>query len=97
MGKEEFPKKLFKIALPSTGVRCANEPPAVKSSLRADSMSKPEQKMFNDTSSGIDKSGLDAKRHKNLAQAAPIDSFSNYSKSRKSIGREFMRLMRENE
>ena len=60
-------------------------------------MSKPEQKMFNDTSSGIDKSGLDAKRRKNLAQAAPIDSFSNCSKSRMSIGREFMRLMRENE
>jgi len=97
VGKEEFPKKLSKIALPSTGVRCANEPPAAKSSLRADSMSKPEQKMFNDTSSGIDKSGLDVKRRKNLAQAAPIDSFSNCSKSRMSIGREFMRLMRENE
>ena len=53
--------------------------------------------MSNDTSSGIDKSGLDAKRRKNLAQAAPIDSFSNCSKSRMSIGREFMRLMRENE
>ena len=97
VGKEEFPKKLSKIALPSAGVRCANEPPAAKSSLRADSMSKPEQKMFNDTSSGIDKSGLDAKRRKNLAQAAPIDSFSNCSKSRMSIGREFMHLMRENE
>ena len=57
----------------------------------------PSKKMFNDTSSGIDKSGLDAKRCKNLAQAAPIDSFSNCSKSRMSIGREFMRLMRENE
>ena len=97
VGKKEFPKKLSKIALPSAGVRCANEPPAAKSSLRADPMSKPEQKMFNDTSSGIDKSGLDAKRRKNLAQAAPIDSFSNCSKSRMSIGREFMRLMRENE
>ena len=52
--------------------------------------------MFNDTSSGIDRSELDAKRRKNLAQAAPIDS-SNCSKSRMSIGREFMRLMRENE
>ena len=97
VGKEEFPKKLSKIALPSAGVRCANEPPAAKSSLRADSVSKPEQKMFNDTSSGIDKSGLDVKRRKNLAQAAPIDSFSNCSKSRMSIGREFMHLMRENE
>ena len=89
--------KLSKIALPFAGVRCANEPPAAKSSLRADSMSKPEQKMFNDTSSGIDKSGLDAKRHKNLAQAAPIDSFSNCSKSRISIGRDFTRLVCENE
>ena len=97
VGKKEFSKKLSKIPLPSAGVVCANEPPAAKSSLRADSMSKPEQKMFNDTSSGIDKSGLDAKRRKNLAQAAPIDSFSNCSKSRMSIGREFMRLMRENE
>ena len=96
VGKEEFPKKLSKIALPSAGVRCANEPPTAKLSLRADSMSKPEQKMFNDTSSGIDKSELDDKRRKNLAQAAPIDS-SNCSKSRISIGREFMRLMRENE
>ena len=97
VGKEEFPNKLSKIALPSTGVRCANEPPAAKSSLRAESMSKPEQKMLNDTSSGIDKSGLDAKRRKNLAQAAPMDSFSNCLKSRISIGREFMRLSRENE
>ena len=96
MGKEEFPKKLSKISLPSAGVRCANEPPAAKSSLRADSMSKPEQKMFNDTSLGIDKSELDHQRRKNLAQAAPIDS-SNCSKSRMSIGREFMHLMRKNE
>ena len=60
-------------------------------------MSRPEQKMFNDTSSGRDKSGLDAKRRKNLAQAAPMDSSSNYLKSRISIGREFMHLLRENE
>ena len=33
VGKEEFPKKLSKIALPSAGVMCANEPPAVMSSL----------------------------------------------------------------
>ena len=64
------------------------------SSLKADSMSRPEQKMSNDTSSGRDKSGLDAKRRKNLAQAAPMDSFSNCLKSRISIGREFMRLSR---
>ena len=67
------------------------------SRFRVDFMTKPEQKIFNDTSLGIDKSGQDAKRHKNLAQAAPIDSFSSCSKLRMSIGREFMRLMRENE
>ena len=97
VGKKEFSKKLSKIPLPSARVVCANEPSAAMSSLRADSMSKPEQKMFNDTSSGIDMSGLDAKRRKNLAQAAPIDSLSNCSKLRMSIGREFMCLVGENE
>ena len=67
------------------------------SRFRVDSMPKPEQKMFIDTSSGRDKSGLDVKRCKNLAQAAPMDSFSNCLKSRISIGREFMRLSRESE
>jgi len=70
VGKEEFPKKLSKIALPSAEVRCANEPPAVVLRSRADFISKPEQKMLNDTSSGIDKSELDAKRRKNLAHVA---------------------------
>ena len=64
VGKEEFSKKLSKISLPSAGVGCANESPAAMSRFRADFMSKPEQKMFNDTSLGIDKSGLDAKRRK---------------------------------
>ena len=82
VGKEVFSNKLSKISLPSAGVVCANEPPAAMSRFRADFMSKPEQKMFNDTSSGIDKSELDAKRCMNQAQAAPMDSFSNCSKSR---------------
>ena len=60
-------------------------------------MSRPEQKMFDDTSSGRDKSRLDAKRRKNLAQAAPMDSSSNCSKSRMSVGRESMHSVRENE
>jgi len=60
-------------------------------------MSRPDQKMFNDTSSGRDKSGLDAKRRKNLAQAAPMDSSSNCSKSSLSVGRESMHSVRENE
>ena len=97
VGKDEFSKKLSKISLPSARVVCANEPPAAMSRFRADFMSKPEQKMFNDTSLGIDMSELDAKRLKNLAQAAPMNSFSNCSKSRMSIGREFMHLVRENE
>ena len=73
VGNEEFSKRKSKITLPSVG----NEPPAAMSSLRADSMPKPKQKMFNDTSSGRDKSRIDAKRRKNLAQAAPMDSSSN--------------------
>ena len=68
LGKEEFSKKLSKIFLPSAGVVCANDPPAVLSRFRADLMSKPEQKMFKDTSSSIDKFELDAKRRKNLGQ-----------------------------
>ena len=64
---------------------------------RANFMSKLKQKISNNTTLGIDKSGLDAKRHKNLAQAAPMDSFSTYSILRMSIGREFMCSVRENE
>ena len=76
---------------------CANEPPAVMLRSREDFISKPEQKMSDDISSGIDKFGLDGKRRKNIAQAAPMDSFSNCSKSRMSVGMEFMRFLRENE
>ena len=80
-------------ALSSIGVVCASEPPAGLSRYRADFMSKPEQKMSKDTSSGIHKSGLDAKMHKNLAQTAIMNSFSNCSKSRMPIHREFMRVV----
>ena len=97
VGNEEFSKRKSKISVPSVGVFWANEPLAVMSSLRADSMPKPERKMFNDTSSGRDRSGLVAKKRKNLAQAAPMDSSSDCLKSRISIGREFMHLSRENE
>ena len=97
VGKKDFSKRLSKTSLLSVALVCANEPPAVMSRSRADFMSKPEQKMFNDTSSGIDKSKLDAERRKNLAQGAPMDSFPNCSKSRMSIGREFMRAVSKNE
>jgi hypothetical protein len=63
----------------------------------ADFMSKPKQNISNDTSSGIEKSRLDAKRREDLVHAAPMDSFCNCSKLRKSIGRVPMRSIRENE
>ena len=53
--------------------------------------------MCNDTSSGIDQSGHEAKRRENLAHVAPMDSFSNCAKPRTSIGRESMHSVRENE
>ena len=86
--KKESSKKLSRMSLPSSGVLCMNHPPLV-------SMSKPEYKTSNDTSSGIDMSAIDAKRRENLAHAAPKDS-SNCSKSRMSIGRESMHSVREN-
>ena len=61
VGKKEFSKRQSKISLPYVGVLCANEPPAVMSISRADFMSKPEKKMFNNTLSDIDKSGIYAK------------------------------------
>ena len=53
--------------------------------------------MCNDTSSGRDKPGLDAKRHKNLPHASPIDSYNKCSKIRMSIRRESISAERENE
>ena len=55
------------LSLPSDGVVYANKPSAAMSRSRTDFISKLEQKMSNDTTSGIDKSGLDSKRCKNLA------------------------------
>ena len=57
VGNEELSKRQSKISLHSIGVVCVNEPPAAMSRSRVDFMSKPEQKMSNDTPSGIDKSG----------------------------------------
>jgi hypothetical protein len=89
IGKGEFSKRLSSISLPSVGVLCASESAVMTLRSSADFTSNPEQKMSNDISSGIDKSRLDAKRRKNLAHAAPMDSFSNCSKLRMSIGREY--------
>jgi len=97
VGNKEISKRQSKISLPSVGIVCANKPPAVMLRSREDFVSKPEQKMSNDTSLGINKSRLDAKRCKNLAHAAPIDSFSNCSNLRIYISRESMHSERENE
>jgi hypothetical protein len=48
-------------------------------------------------SSGIDQSGLDAKRFENLAYAEPMDSFSNCSNASMSLRREAMWDKEENE
>jgi hypothetical protein len=69
-------------------VLCVNDPSMVMSRYRAASMSRPKQKRCNSTLSGKDKSRLAYISIKNLAQAAPIDSFSYYSKSSIALGRE---------
>jgi hypothetical protein len=83
--KQEFPRKLSKISFPFVGFLCANEPPVAMPRCREEVMSKPMKKMFIDPSSRIDKPGLDAKRRENLAHAAPMDSFSNFSNARMSL------------
>ena len=74
-------------------VLCVNRPPVVTSRHRSASMSRPEQKRCKITPSGKDKSRLACVNDENLAQAAPIDSFSRYSKSRIGPGRETIRDM----
>jgi hypothetical protein len=54
----------------------------------------PKQKSQN-TPSGKDKSGLACINIENLAQAAPIDSFSYCSKSKIAHGRELIRDIRK--
>ena len=49
-------------ASPSLVVLCVNEPLAVMSSCRVDSLLRPSQKCSNNTWLGIDKSGLDLDR-----------------------------------
>jgi hypothetical protein len=59
-------------------------------------MSRPEQKRRKITPSGNDKSGPTCISVEKWAQAAPIDSFSHYSKSRIALGREPIQNMRKN-
>jgi hypothetical protein len=75
-------------ASPSTMVLWLNEPPTVISSYRADSLLRTNQKCCNNTWFGINKSGLECARSENLAQAAPMVSFSFCWKWRISCRRE---------
>ena len=63
---------------------------------RSASMSIPQQKSHSKMLSGNDKSGLACINAENLAHAAPIDSFSYYSKSRTTLGRESIRDIGKN-
>jgi hypothetical protein len=83
-------------ASPSTMVLWLNEPPAAISSCRIDSLRKPNKKCCNNTWFGIDKSGPECARSKNLAQAAPIVSFSFCWKLRISCRREVIRVIGKN-
>ena len=53
-----------------------NEPPTAISSCRIDSLLRPNQKCYNSTWFGIDKSRPECVRSENQAQATPIVSFS---------------------
>ena len=61
---------------PFSMVLWVNEPSAAMSSCRADSLLRPKQKCCNNMWFGIDKSGPECDRSENLAQAAPMVSFS---------------------
>ena len=63
-------------ASPSTMVLWVKEPSAAISSYRADSLLRPNQKCYNSTWFGIDKSGPDLDRIKKRSQATPMVSFS---------------------
>ena len=69
---------------------CVKRPPAVMSGHRLACMSIPKQKSHNNMLLGKDKSRPVCINAENLAQAAPIDSFSYCSKSRITLGRELI-------
>ena len=62
-----FSKIWYKRASPSSVVLWVNEPPAVRSSCRADSLLRPNQKCCNNTWLGIDKSGPERVKIENLS------------------------------
>ena len=75
---------------------CVNWPPAIVSRHRSAVISIPTQKNQSNMLSGKVKSGPSCINAENLAQAAPIDSFSYYSKSRIALGRESIRDIGKN-
>ena len=74
-------------------VLCVKWPPAIMSKHRSACMSIPKQKSHSNMLSGKDKSRPTCINAENLAQAAPIDSFSCCSKSRIALGRETIQDM----
>ena len=74
---------------------CVNQPPAVVSWHKSACMSIPKQKSHSNMLLGKDKSGSACINAKNMAQVAPIDS-SYYSKSRITLGREWIRDIGKN-
>ena len=81
---------------PSAMVLWLNEPSAVISSCRVDSLLRPSQKCCNNTWFGIDESRPERVRIKNLSQAAPMVSFSFCWKLRISYRREAIRDVGKN-
>ena len=74
----------------------SNDPSVAISSYRADSLVRPNQKCCNNTWLGKDKSGPECVKTKNLAQAAPMVSFSCWRKLRISCRREAIRDVGKN-
>jgi hypothetical protein len=83
-------------ASPSVMVLWLNEPPAAISNCRADSLLRPNKKCCSSTWFGIDKSGPEYSRSENLAQAAPMVSFSFCWKLRISYRREVIQDIGKN-
>jgi hypothetical protein len=76
-------------------VLCVKWPLAITSRHRLASMLRPKQKRCSNTRLGKDKSTLECIKTENLAQVAPIDSFSYCLKLRITFGRDDMRYMEE--
>ena len=91
-----FSRMRSRRASPSSVVLRVNEPPAVMSSCRADSLLSPSQKCYNNTWFGIDKSRPDLDRIEKWSQAAPMVSFSFCWKLRISCRREAIRDIGKN-